>query len=173
TEKIHKAVAPFPQRERKTLFVGAIALIADPDSLIKCRPLKKNLGLRDRIAKQLNISPTAISHQLNKARSFYKTYRWFRDELDKVVNNLNNMKNKDLIEILKGLDPEKDVCIFDWRKNLGSDLGDGSSEGIYRDIKIIEMDEIQIQNSSKPWIAITFENEDYEKDGSFIDPYYR
>jgi len=83
------------------------------------------------------------------------------------------MKNKDLIEALKKLDPEKEVCICDWRKNLGADMGEGSSEGIYLDFKIEEMNEDSIKPESKPWIALSFENEDYEEDGTFINPYYK
>lgn len=72
------------------------------------------------------------------------------------------MKNKDLIAALQKLDPETEVCVFDWKMNMINQDDEGSSIGVYDDFKVEIMDGDEIPEGSKPWIALTVEN-------SFID----
>lgn len=41
------------------------------------------------------------------------------------------MKKEELIEKLQKLPDNIEVCVFDWRKNVNDDCGDGSGVGIY------------------------------------------
>jgi len=79
------------------------------------------------------------------------------------------MKNKDLIEKLSQLPEDTEVCIFDWRKNLSDDCGEGSSVGIYPKIEVALQGKDEIREGSKPWIAIGFQNIDYNDDGEFVE----
>ncbi|MBT0551960.1 hypothetical protein [Riemerella anatipestifer] len=86
------------------------------------------------------------------------------------------MKNRDLIEKLKQLPPDVEVKIFDWRKNLEYDIGDGSSEGIYDfDVELHKLSEDEKEcvkehrgREPKDFITLSFENEDYNDDGDNI-----
>ena len=87
------------------------------------------------------------------------------------------MKIEKLIEELTELQkthPNISVNLFDWRKNLGDDNGDGSSEGVHGDFEIsvmkLEGEEAEFykeQNDKdfSAWVALSFENEDYNDDG--------
>jgi len=64
------------------------------------------------------------------------------------------MKNKDLIAILKMFDPEMEVCIFDYQKNLNSsDVDEATSDGIYADFEFFE-----VTGETKDFLAISFDN---------------
>lgn len=84
------------------------------------------------------------------------------------------MKNKDLISALQQHDPEMEVAIFDWRKNIISDLGEPSAGGIYPEIKLEKIeaeedDRIPAQDrNAASWIALAFTNEDL--DDAFAEP---
>lgn len=80
-----------------------------------------------------------------------------------------------LIKELKKLPKGTDVCLYDWRKNLNNDVGDGSSAGIHPEFDIelqkLEGDELNYyeerhERKFVPWIAITFDNDDYNDDGT-------
>lgn len=74
----------------------------------------------------------------------------------------------ELIKELENYSPETNVRIFDWKKNMLDDSGDGSFEGIYP----IEIEYHNLQGDEKeyweerngkdynPWIALMFTNED-------------
>jgi len=71
------------------------------------------------------------------------------------------MKNSEVIKKLKTYPKDSDVVIFDHRKNLGSDDGEGaSSAGIYEKIEIGPLNENDTRS-----IALGFVNEDYSSDG--------
>lgn len=87
------------------------------------------------------------------------------------------MKIEELIKQMNELQqkyPGIDVSVFDWRKNLGDDSGDGSCEGIYSEfnVSVVELkgEEAEFYKEQHgqeftPWIAIDFSNEDYNDDG--------
>lgn len=84
------------------------------------------------------------------------------------------MRVKDLIKELEKMPQEANVNLFDWRKNLSDDIGDGSSEGVYSrfDIHYEELSEDEMEyykdvNDREyiPWVAISFENDDYNDEG--------
>lgn len=79
------------------------------------------------------------------------------------------MKKEKLIEELQKLPDGIEICVFDWRKNLNNDCGDGSSIGIYPDFEIELMDKSQIKKGSSPFATINIENDDYEEDGTQAD----
>jgi hypothetical protein len=90
------------------------------------------------------------------------------------------MKIELLIKKLQELqinNPGIDVAIFDHRKNLGDDIGHGSSLGIYSDfepiINHLEDDEAEYYQDVndveyKPWCSLAFDNEDYNDEGDLI-----
>jgi len=87
------------------------------------------------------------------------------------------MTVKELITELSKYPENEDVCIFDWRKNLHHASEEPSSEGVYSDIKTerVALDREEIEYTKdvygtepKPWIAITFENDDYSDDGELL-----
>lgn len=83
------------------------------------------------------------------------------------------MKVSDLIKKLQEFPQDLEVKIFDWRKNLNEDWGDGSSAGIY-DIEV-SMDnytedekEYYKERYDKefiPWVQLSFESDDYSDEG--------
>jgi hypothetical protein len=87
------------------------------------------------------------------------------------------MKVEEVIEQLKKFPLGTNVCIYDCRKNLVDDDGDGSGAGIYPDFEIemhtLEPEEVEFykeQNDKDfvPWVAIGFKNDDYNDDGKLI-----
>ena len=83
------------------------------------------------------------------------------------------MKVSELIKKLQEFPQELEVKIFDWRKNLNEDWGDGSSAGIY-DIEV-SMDNYtedekeyykeRYDNEFIPWVQLSFESDDYSDEG--------
>ena len=79
------------------------------------------------------------------------------------------MRVSDLIKKLQEFPQDLEVKIFDWRKNLNEDWGDGSSAGIY-DIEV-SMDnytedekEYYKERYDKefiPWVQLSFESDEY------------
>lgn len=85
---------------------------------------------------------------------------------------------KSLVEI-QAKRPGINVAIFDHKKNFGGDWGDGSSAGIYPAIEptvmeLTEPDEVEYYKEHydgkdyKPWVALSFDNEDYDENGELI-----
>lgn len=94
------------------------------------------------------------------------------------------MKVKELIERLKEMPQDMNVCIFDMRKNLFCGGGDSVCYGV-EDIEAIEIvpdDETvklmkEVGEEITQWVAIHYENDDYREDGkpdvnSLIADYY-
>lgn len=88
------------------------------------------------------------------------------------------MKKEDLIKKLQELPDGIEVCLFDWRKNLGDDHGDGSYEGIVSDFEVehqkLDKDDAEhweIANGKKyiSWASLSFNNDDYNDSGSKLD----
>lgn len=82
---------------------------------------------------------------------------------------------EELIQKLQSFPAGTKVCVYDYRKNLGDDIGDGSSAGIYSDFDVelhkLEPDELEYYKEQNDknwvnWIAIAFANEDYDDDGN-------
>lgn len=71
------------------------------------------------------------------------------------------MKKEKLIQELQKLPDGVEICVFDVRKNIDHDLGDGSSEGIYPHYEISMMDEEGVQEGTEPFAVLTIENDDY------------
>jgi hypothetical protein len=87
------------------------------------------------------------------------------------------MKKEKLIEQLQMLPDGVEVILFDWRKNLSEDSGDGSSAGIYPEFDVelhqLEPDEAEFYKEQhdedfKPFAALGFGNDDYDDDGRLI-----
>ena len=85
------------------------------------------------------------------------------------------MTVQELINKLETMPKDAPVCLFDWRKNLGLDCGDPSSEGVYNEIDV-ELQQIEAPDEQEyyksqmdeefvPWVALSFDNEDYNDDG--------
>ena len=83
------------------------------------------------------------------------------------------MKVSELIKKLQEFPQDLEVKIFDWRKNLNEDWGDGSSAGIY-DIEVSMDDytedekEYYKERHDKefvPWVQLSFESDDYSDEG--------
>ena len=79
------------------------------------------------------------------------------------------MKKEKLIEELQKLPNGIEICVFDWRKNLNNDCGEGSGIGIYPDFKIELMDKSQVKKGSKIFATLNIKNDDYNEDGSLAD----
>ena len=84
---------------------------------------------------------------------------------------------EDLIKELEKFPKGTQVCLFDWRKNLHDDYGDGGNSGIYEDFSLslekLEGDELEFykeQNDKEfiPWISITFDSDDYNDEGECL-----
>ncbi len=67
-----------------------------------------------------------------------------------------------LIEELKKLPKGAEVCLVDWRKNLHHASDEYAGEGIMTEFNVEYIEEYV----NKPFIAIQFINDDYQKDGS-------
>ncbi|GAE83364.1 hypothetical protein [Bacteroides reticulotermitis] len=87
------------------------------------------------------------------------------------------MKVKDLIKELKKYPQDEDVCVFDWRKSAHYGNDEPHSDAIYEDISIerIELDHEDSEFikevygvESASWVAITFENDDYNDEGELL-----
>lgn len=88
------------------------------------------------------------------------------------------MKKEDLINELQKLPDGVEVCVFDWRKNLGDDIGDGSHAGIYSDVEVsmvsmLSDDELVFYEENngieyRPWASISFNSEDYDDCGRCV-----
>lgn len=83
------------------------------------------------------------------------------------------MNVQELIDKLKEFDPNLPVRLFDHRKCMHFDSGDGSYAGVYDEMEISIYDiegederaffKEQHGTDYKPWLAISFENDDYEE----------
>lgn len=89
-------------------------------------------------------------------------------EIEKLIEKLTELQKTH---------PKINVNVFDWRKNLGDDIGDGSSEGVYGDFEIsvfkLEGEEAEFYKEQHgeefvAWVALSFDNEDYNDDGASI-----
>ena len=83
------------------------------------------------------------------------------------------MNNSELILILNNLPQDAEVCIWDWRKNIFNADDDGNGIGIEPKFTVEYLNE----NVSTPFIAISFENDDYNDNGepsevSLLSDYY-
>jgi hypothetical protein len=83
---------------------------------------------------------------------------------------------KKLQEIQKD-NPGIHVAIMDWRKNLGADIGDGSSEGIYQyiEISLEKLDSVEAKYFKErngvnhiPFVALSFQSDDYNENGDCL-----
>ena len=70
-------------------------------------------------------------------------------------------KVKDLIEKLLTMPQDLSVLVFDWRKSVREASSEPSSAGLYSDISVSHEEE----NVTQPFIAISFDNEDYTNQG--------
>lgn len=85
------------------------------------------------------------------------------------------MKKEKLISKLQALPDGIEVCIFDWKKSLHHDSGDGSSEGVHPEFEVelheLTPDEAEYYQERegkpfKPFATLTFENDDYDDAGN-------
>lgn len=74
------------------------------------------------------------------------------------------MKKEDLIKKIQNIVPDgAEVVIFDHRKNLDDDYGDGSSAGIYRDFEVAHFTVTEIKDGCVPFSVLQFDNDDYDE----------
>jgi hypothetical protein len=84
------------------------------------------------------------------------------------------MKNKDLIAALQQFDPDLEVAIFDWRKNLLQGIAGGSNGGVYTEIQVEKIAPEEGERISEEdraqatWLALAFANEEF--DTEFPEP---
>lgn len=87
------------------------------------------------------------------------------------------MKVSELIKKLQEFPKDMDVRIFDWKKNLSEDCGEGSSSGIY-ELKVEKYDLSDLDlmtlkeahgRTFKPFVQLTFDSEDYDNEGGRLD----
>jgi hypothetical protein len=71
------------------------------------------------------------------------------------------MKVTDLIKKLQQLPQDAEVCIFDWRKNIYNSSEDQTGEGVHPHFEV----SYETADVSKPFIALSFKNNDYKDDG--------
>ena len=77
------------------------------------------------------------------------------------------MKKEELIKKIMEVVPDgAEVVVFDHRKNLSDDCGDGSSAGIYKDFDVMHHTKKDIAEGSIQFSALYFDNTDYMNDGS-------
>jgi len=72
------------------------------------------------------------------------------------------MKVSELITELQKFTPDTEVCITDWRKNIHHADDEPQGNGIEPHFKI----ELVNENVNIPFIALSFENNDYKYDGT-------
>lgn len=93
------------------------------------------------------------------------------------------MTVQELINQLETMPKDAPVRLFDWRKNLGLGFGDPSSEGVYDEIDV-ELQQIEAPDEQEyyknqmdeefvPWVALSFENEDYDDWGETLEIWQR
>ena len=76
------------------------------------------------------------------------------------------MLKEELIKQIQEKIPDgTEVVIFDHRKNLNDDIGDGSGVGIYKNFEVAHFTKQEIADGSIPFAALIFENNDYTDDG--------
>ena len=77
------------------------------------------------------------------------------------------MKKEELIKQIQEKVPDgAEVVIFDHRKNLSDDWGDGSSSGIYKNFEVHNHSKEEIADGAIPLASLIFNNDDYNEDGS-------
>jgi hypothetical protein len=75
------------------------------------------------------------------------------------------MKKEELLKKINEIIPDNaEVVIFDHRKNLNDDCGDGSSAGIYKDFDVENYTPEEIEDGCIPFSALIFNNDDYDED---------
>jgi hypothetical protein len=89
-----------------------------------------------------------------------------------IIKTIPNMTKKDIIDALAPYPDDIQVAIFDHKKNLADDWGDGSYTGIYIRFDVEKMEKEKWfeegeahdddEPEAKDWIALSFSNEDYE-----------
>lgn len=73
------------------------------------------------------------------------------------------MNKKQLIKALEKFPDSTEVCIVDWRKSLYHATCDPNGEGVEYFFKV---EFIHIQENAKPFIGLSFANDDYDKYGN-------
>lgn len=83
------------------------------------------------------------------------------------------MKKSTLIRKLQEIPEDPEIRIFDWRKNLSEDSGDGSFAGIYDfEVSMETLSEKEKEYYKEvhgkdyvPWVQLSFESDDYSNEG--------
>jgi len=72
------------------------------------------------------------------------------------------MKKEKLIEELQKLPDNTEVCLFDYKKNMDNDAGDGSSSGIYPDFEVTMLTLEDVAKGHDLFAILSFDNDDYD-----------
>jgi hypothetical protein len=68
------------------------------------------------------------------------------------------MLKNDLIEQVRAIPGNPEVCLFDWQRNIKEDSGDGSGCGVYSEFDVSLQGKDEIPEGTEPWIAVGFKN---------------
>lgn len=80
------------------------------------------------------------------------------------------MKKEELIKQIQEKVPNgAEVVVFDWRKNLSEDWGEGSSAGIYKEFDVEVHTAEEIKDGCIPFASITFNSDDYTDQGEKLE----
>lgn len=72
------------------------------------------------------------------------------------------MLKEKLIEELSKLPAGTEVCIFDFKRNIADDCGEGSAVGIYKDFDVEMITEKEIPTGVKPFGVLSFNNDEFD-----------
>lgn len=74
------------------------------------------------------------------------------------------MKVQELIKILTVYQPDTEVCITDWRKNIHHADTEPQGNGIEPEFFV----DYIVEDVNKPFIALSFINDDYDESGNRV-----
>lgn len=72
------------------------------------------------------------------------------------------MKKQDLVQILAAYPDDTEVCITDWRKHIHHADTEPQGNGIEPEFSV----DYIVEDVNKPFIALSFINDDYDESGN-------
>lgn len=83
------------------------------------------------------------------------------------ISATNIMKNSELIKKLQSLPDDLEVTIFDWKQNVHK--GEDGTIGVHVKFEVELLDNDAEEKKQDKFIALTFENDDYNDDGTLAE----
>lgn len=86
------------------------------------------------------------------------------------MEKIRFMTKRQLLKRLEKFSDDTQVCIFDVKKNMAENdgLGTPNGDGIYPGFSVMEWDNDNDKSEEKTFIALGFDNPDYNNDGELI-----